>query len=226
MFKQINKKSLIGIGALAVVSILPISVVACASNSSKIESALNSIVATNFTISNKNKLASEINLTNLTTELTITRAVIDGVSITYSIKQKSVNDTTGTITLIVTGTIRSLTRTKNLEISGFQTTEQRNANIAIAQEAINPITVLERTQLNQIATTLASSVDISNLDLFVQTPFPLGNGVRFTLSPIFSTSMEQIKTDDTTGTLALRLTASFNGGSVSKVLTVDGFKKI
>ncbi|AAT27823.1 lipoprotein 17-related variable surface protein [[Mycoplasma] mobile] len=227
MIKQKNKKILIGLGLTTATVVLPISIVACATNETnaqKITKALDLITETSFKIENKsNKMATSITEANLQTEvvLNITGPTTSGVKFTYTLateESKKPNDTTGTINLIVTGTIGTDKNTKEIKISGFLTTVQA-ADKATAQAAVDAITSLTEADNSPKGTTLASKVTPETLKTFVQNPANSANGVVFAVTII--------STNDTTGILTLGLTGTLNGQVATREtttpLTISGF---
>ncbi|WP_192805341.1 lipoprotein 17-related variable surface protein [[Mycoplasma] mobile] len=214
-----KKKYLIGIGTLSAIAILPITVVACATNTSenannikKIDVELAKITKDNFLIKDKNKLASEINANNLQTEITKNNATtINGVAFSYALSEKTpINAATGTLTLTLTGKIGTDSRTKEITITGFQTISQR------LKQELDKISTLKADKGN-FATTLASNVTSSTLSSFVSDPASK-NGVSFKL--IFLPN----SFNDGLGSLSVTLEASIGTIKDSKTITITEFQ--
>ncbi|AAT27824.1 lipoprotein 17-related variable surface protein [[Mycoplasma] mobile] len=180
----------------------------------RIEQILETINSGHFKINNPKKIPSEINNENLGLEIDFSSfdVKLDNFKLSYSISELQIpNDKLGQLILKITGTLEDINFSKEITLSGFQTSDERIKQIL---DNINASNFLVKDYKQ-----LASSILDSNLKQLIK--FNINSSIQKV--NIDYQLLQSNFYNDEKGTITLLLTGTLSTSIISKEITIRGF---
>ncbi|AAT27815.1 lipoprotein 17-related variable surface protein [[Mycoplasma] mobile] len=167
----------------------------------------------------KNILASQVTNLNIALSILVPNTTTSGVRFSLKLQEPSiVNDAEGSLGVILVASLDNSIQEKKINVNGFRVNNQDEINAKIDLEIQNELDIINTLITKNLASsTLASNVNDTNINDFINTPVSI-NGV------VFSLKVQLNSANNTTGTLGVVLIGSKSGRSLNKNINVSGFR--